>query len=77
MFSNHKSNNSFVSIPKQTRSNNNNNNNIDVNKNKKKEDYETIRNIVLEKSSKTIEKYDKDNNKPKHNKFDIVLKKIL
>ena len=77
MFSNHpkaaKSNNSFVSIPKQTQSNNNNNNNnnnIDVNKNKKKEDYETIRNIVLEKSSKTIEK--SDNNKPKHNKFDIV-----
>ena len=74
MFSNHpkdaKSNNSFVSIPKQTQSNNNNNNNIDVNKNKKKEDYETIRNIVLEKSSKTIEK--SDNNKPKNNKFDIV-----
>ena len=64
MFSNHpkdaKSNNSFVSIPKQTQSNNNNNN-IEVNKNKKKEDYETIRNIVLEKSSKTIEKYDKYN----------------
>ena len=69
MFSNHKPNNSFVSIPKQTQSNNNNNN-IDVNKNKKKEDYETIRNIVLEKSSKTIEK--SDNNKPKNNKFDIV-----
>ena len=67
MFSNHKNNNSFVSIPKQTQSNNNNN--IDVNKNKKKEDYETIRNIVLEKSSKTIEK--SDNNK-KNNKFDIV-----
>ncbi len=68
MYSNSKRNNSFVSIPKQTQSNNNNNN-IDVNKNKKKEDYETIRNIVLEKSSKTIEK--SDNNK-KNNKFDIV-----
>ena len=63
MFSN---TNSFVSIPKQTQSNNKNNNNIDVNKNKKKEDYETIRNIVLEKSSKTIEKSD---NNEKHKKL--------
>ena len=53
----------FISIPKH-------NKDIESNINKKndKHDYETIRNIVLEKNDKTID----NNNKTKNHKFDIV-----
>ena len=54
----------FISIPKH-------NKDIESNINKKndKHDYETIRNIVLEKNDKHIEN---NNNKTKNHKFDIV-----
>jgi hypothetical protein len=54
----------FISIPKH-------NKDIESNINKKndKHDYETIRNIVLEKNDKNIEN---NNNKTKNHKFDIV-----
>ena len=53
----------FISVPKH-------NKDIESNINKKndKHDYETIRNIVLEKTDKNID----NNNKTKHYKFDIV-----
>ena len=56
----------FISIPKH-------NKDIESNINKKndKHDYETIRNIVLEKTDKNIENNNK-NNKTKNHKFDIV-----
>ena len=54
----------FISVPKH-------NKDIESNINKKndKHDYETIRNIVLEKTDKNIEN---NNNKTKNHKFDIV-----
>ena len=54
----------FISVPKH-------NKDIESNINKKndKHDYETIRNIVLEKNDKNIEN---NNNKTKNHKFDIV-----
>ena len=54
----------FISVPKH-------NKDIESNINKKndKHDYETIRNIVLEKNDKNI---DNNNNKTKNHKFDIV-----
>ena len=55
----------FISVPKH-------NKDIESNINKKndKHDYETIRNIVLEKNDKNIE--NNNNNKTKNHKFDIV-----
>jgi hypothetical protein len=71
MYSNSKFKNNII-IPKSN--NNNITNKIDneTNNKKTKHDYETIRNIVLEKSNNNIDKYNQENNKPKNNKFSIV-----
>lgn len=60
---------SYITVPKN---NQDIKENIENNKNKNKHDYETIRNIVLEKSNNNIKSYNKDKNKPTNNKFDIV-----
>jgi hypothetical protein len=59
----------YITVPKN---NQDIKENIDNNKNKKF-DYETIRNIVLEKSNNNVENYNKSNeSKTKTNKFNIV-----